>query len=239
MAETVALCCVASPGLYTGFAEAMFESAREFFRPSDRVEFHMIAGEAGWPAGTLMRYHRLLENMPVTSHVFLIDADMLFCEPVGAEILPTSEQPFALVLTQHPGYVDKPAEELPFEDRPASACYVPLEKRRRYFCGGFIGGERLEFAEFARQVRRRIDQDLDDGITPRWNDESAVNAEAARHIGDKIILSPAYCHPDRDDHYLPFWPERYARKLVALDKTPAERGSRDSAAQNRTEASNS
>lgn len=187
--------------------------------------------------GTLLRYHRLFENMPKTDHVYLCDADMRFESHVGSEILPTHEQPSALVLTLHPGYVGKSANELPFEDRPEAACYVPPEKRRVYYCGAFVGGERLEFAHFARQVKRRIDEDLARGMTPRWVDESAVNAAAVAHLGDKIVLSPEMCHPDNDDYYLTFWPERYARKLVALDKTPAERAIRDGAAQNRTGAS--
>ena len=236
MAESVALCAVVGGAVYERYAEQLFESAREFFYPSDRVEFHTIPGEEGWPNGTLMRYHRLLENMPRTDHVFLCDADMLFQGHVGSEILPTSGRP-SLVLTLHPGYVGKPAGELPFEDRPDSACYVPPGKRRRYYCGAFVGGDRREFTEFARQIKSRIDHDLANGMTPCWVDESAVNATAVSHIGDKVVLSPAYCHPDRDDYYLTFWSERYPRLLVALDKTAAERAWRDGAAQNRTGAS--
>ncbi len=225
MPESTALVCVAGGPIYEAYAEQLMESAREHFHPTARTEYIILDGEAGWPNGTLLRYHRLLRERIETDWLYMIDADMLMVSEIYAEILPPEE--FAIVLTEHPGYVDMPAEELPFEDRPESACYVPLEKRRRYYCGGFWGGERLEVFDVARMMVKRIDEDISHGITPRWNDESALNCAVTHYGGYQARLSPAFCFPADPTFYEQHvWTQKYEPRIIAVDKPPEHREGR-------------
>lgn len=225
MPESCALVCVAGGRAYEVYAEALMESAREHFRPTRRMEYVILDGEASWPNGTLLRYHRLLQETFKTDYLFMADADMLVVAPVGAEVLDPDQD--AITVTTHPGYVGLPGEELPFEDRFESACYVPLQKRYRYICGGFVGGERREFQDLARMIVKRIDQDLAAGIQPRWNDESALNAAITIYGGYKTVLSPSYCYPANPTFYQQHvWKEQYEPKIMAVDKPPEHREGR-------------
>ncbi len=224
MGESTALCVVVGGAIYEQYAAQLIDSARDFFHPTEHIEFHTIPGDEGWPNGTMMRYHHLLDNLPDTDYIFHIDADARFEFPVGPEILPVGW----MTATAHPGYVNKHRDEWPFEDREDSRCYVAPERRRQYICGGFLGGSFTSFQVFARAVAAKIDYDLSIGITPKWHDESAANAVIAAY-GDgrpNVLLSPAYAYPDDASWYRTWWPHEYDRKIVMLDKTQAERGDR-------------
>ncbi len=226
MSESTALVAVAGGETYIRYAEALMESAREFFHPTPRIELIVLDGFDTWPAGTMMRYHRLLQEKIKTDYLFMVDADMLCVGAIGDEILPSAERQFAITVTQHPGYVGSPPYPPQFEDREESACYLSPEKRGTYFCGGFVGGERGEFQDLARMIVKRIDQDLSNEIVPRWHDESALNCAVRHYYGDRIELSPSYCFPEDSSWYETWWPERYEPKIQAVDKTHAERGAR-------------
>ena len=223
MPETTALCVVAGGATYHRYALALMASAREFFHPTEHVTTHIIEGEYGWPNGTMMRYHRLLEAMPDADYVFLCDADMLMVAPVGAEILPSYE---GLAATLHPGYVRKPRAELPYETNPESAAWVAPDEGDAYYCGGFVGGTWRAMRGLANTIAGIIDLDVQRGITPRWHDESALNRCLAVEA-PAVVLSPSYCHPDNDAYYRGHvWDGDFVRRIVALDKPSEERQGR-------------
>ena len=220
MAESVALVTVASES-YRGFAENLMDSAREFFRPTEPrgLTFEILEGEEGWPRGTMCRHSVLLSHLPRAYYVFLIDADMLFADFVGPEILPKM---YGITATLHPGFVGRTKGELPFERNPESAAYVHPDAGEAYYCGGFVGGERLAMRMLSGSVEATLERDALNGIVPCWHDESAVN----RFLVDnppEVVLHPGYCNPDDDHWYRSWWPEQWSRRIVALDKTPAER----------------
>jgi hypothetical protein len=156
--------------------------------------------------------------------VFLIDADMQFEQHVGPEILPTGG--FGITATEHPGYVGKTPAEFPYERNPDSTTCIPSPLGERYYCGGFVGGDRLSMRLLASQVAAMIDLDQEHGITPIWHDESALNKALLYTLPPRTVLPPSYCYPDHDDYYRTFWPDIYSRKIVAVDKTAAERSGR-------------
>lgn len=200
------------------YAQGLGRTASKFFRPSSLTHFKIIPGEEGWPKGTMYRWHRLLENMPLTDYVFLCDADMRFEGEVGPEILSPH-----VTLTLHPGYVGKLPCELPYEKRPNSACSVSPIDGSLYFCGGFAGGPTKELKRFANEIVSRIDRDVENGLIPVWHDESALNKVASVWT-DLHILDPSYCHPDQDEYYIRnIWKRTYPRRLVAIDKKEEER----------------
>lgn len=225
MPESTALVTVVSGDAYHDFSDAMLESAREHFHPTEEIIFRRFNGPEGWPAATLMRYHVLLRWLPRAHYVFMIDADAVFEQEVGPEILPPHR--LGITATLHPGYVGKPRGELPYERRPESAAYIgPYEGHSAYYAGGFVGGERLAVRILAAQIANIIDADEANGIIPTWHDESCLNRVLAT-APPAVSLSPAYCHPDRDDYYREHvWTEPYERRIVMLDKSGDERGER-------------
>ncbi len=171
----------------------------------------------------MYRHHRLLEALPRTNYVFLMDADMLAVGPIGPEIIPSE---YGITACQHPGYVGKPRAELPYETLPESAAYVGPEEGDVYYCGGFVGGERLAMRMLSSQIAAIVDMDVSRGHTPVWHDESALNRVLAVDP-PAVALSPAYCYPSEDSYYREcVWTESYERRILALDKTAEERGER-------------
>lgn len=218
---STALVTVVSGAAYVAYAEAMFESAREHFHPTEEVLFVTLPGRKGWPDATMYRPRILAEQMPDADYVFLIDADMVFVAPVGSEVLPG----IGVTATQHPGYVGKSDSELPYEYRATSACYVASGEGAAYYAGGFFGGGHSAMGFLVGAIAVLIDIDLAKGITPVWHDESALNACLALAPPTRV-LSPSYCYPNNDHWYRTFWLESYERRIVAVDKTQAERGDR-------------
>lgn len=205
------LICVVSGSVYERYAERLFASAEGKFPGDCRA----LPGREGWPDATLYRYHVLLEyDWSAYNYLYLCDADMLFAAKVGREILSP------LVATAHPGYVHM-RKNLPYEKRPQSAAFV--HKGTTYYAGGFVGGKREAFLDLARGIKNQIDRDDANGIVARWHDESHLNAQLAL-LPPTRTLSPSYCYPDDASAYP--WLNGTRRILVALDKTPSERGER-------------
>lgn len=211
-----ALVTVVEGEIYEKFTEDLFASAFEYFRPTDKVIMLMLPGRSGWPAATMYRYHVLVENFPEADYIFLSDADMLFEGPVADEILPHR----GVTATLHPGYVNR--ADLPYETRVG---LWSSARGKRYYCGGFVGGTRFEMLSLAVRIREIIDHDVSSGHIPIWHDESALNAVLSTDPPE-VTLSPAYCYPDDDTWYQTIWTSSYERKLVALDKTQAQRDAR-------------
>ena len=212
------LVTVVTGEIYEKFTEDLFDSAEQFFHPTDEVEFLMLPGTPGWPEATMLRWHHLFLGFPESDYVFMSDADMLFVADVWDEILPND----GITATQHPGYVGEVKERLPYERRPESFSYVAPHRGGTYYCGGFVGGTAEAMFDLAEIVSDKINLDRASGVTPVWHDESALN-HTLLLIKPEVVLTPSYCYPDNDSYYKTFWPEQYERKLVALDKTPAQR----------------
>lgn len=215
------LVTVVSGDLYEKFTADLFDSAEEFFHPTDEIDLLMLPGVPGWPDATMLRPQVLAQHFPDSDFVFLCDADMLFAGHVGNEILR-----YGIIATVHPGYVGMHTEMLPYERRVESYCCVDYGKGDRYYAGGFWGGSALAVQYACEAITIMIRQDTRNGIVPVWHDESALNCFLAFTKTPKIALSPSYCYPDNDSYYKTFWPEQYERKLVALDKTPEQRAGR-------------
>jgi hypothetical protein len=163
-----------------------------------------------WPGPSLLRYHLFLQHERLLSEVdYLLhcDADMRFVAPVGEEILGE------LVATISPVAHDKRRPRFPYENRVASAAYVPPRAGKRYYAGAFNGGETGRFLEMARAIRDMTDADGRRGIVARCNDESYLNKYLCDHP-PTVTLSPEYCYPE--SWRLPFTP-----KVLCLDKNHA------------------
>jgi histo-blood group ABO system transferase len=219
---------IVATGKYISFVPPLIASAEHYFCPGHEVTYfvftdgtlpehpHVVTipqDKLGWPYDTLMRisfYHQHRALLQAMDYLFATDADMLFVDTVGDEIL--SER----VATQHPGYVGRRGT---YETDSHSTAYVALHEGEHYFAGGFNGGSREEFLKMARTITENIYKDLAHKIVAVWHDESHIN----RYFIDNPptqILSPSYCYSmslaATNGKPLP-----YPKRLIALDKNHA------------------
>lgn len=218
MADSSCLVTVVHGAAYERYSAALFDSAADLFRPTERVAFVTLPARAGWPDATLYRYHVILEQQELLEYdyLFLVDADMRLEAPVGPEILSP------LTATRHPGYTTAQRHQVPYERRAESAACVPPDRGSIYYAGGFVGGRRDLFLELAATIAGTIDSDDQTGLVALWHDESHLN-RALIDSPPFLSLTPSYCYPDDDSHYLGSWRDDYSRRLVALDKSTTAR----------------
>lgn len=215
--------CITATGRYDAYAQKLIESARKYFCVEDEVTFFVFTDgqielapdiviiyqqRLGWPDDTLKRFsfyaqqQKLLQEM---DYVFATDADMLFVDYVGNEIL--GER----VATQHPGFVNKRGT---YETNSLSKACITAREGKYYFAGGFYGGSALEFIKLVETLAHNIEIDEAHNFIAVWHDESHLNRYFIDHKPTKI-LSPAYCYPES-------WKLPYKKRLLALDKNHAE-----------------
>lgn len=221
-ADNIGLLIMAT-GKYVNFVPPLVKSSEKYFCRNHNVTYFVFTdGELpaadnivrihqsrlGWPYDTMMRYHTYAAQEELLSsqdYLFACDADMLFVDEVGDEIL--GER----VATQHPGFVGKRGS---YETNPLSTAYVSSQEGTYYFAGGFYGGTAKEVMRIAKTNAANIDKDLESGLIAVWHDESHWNRYC---IDNKptLILTPSYCYPES-------WNLTYTKRLLALDKNHAE-----------------
>ena len=220
---------IVATGSYIDFVEPLINSADTYFCNNHEVTYFIFTdseitqaervikiyeSKRGWPYDTLMRitmYHTHRDKLGEMDYLFATDADMLFVDEVGNEIL--SDR----VATQHPGYVERRGT---YERRPSSTAYVHTQEGTHYFAGGFNGGSAHEFLKMAKTITKNIMKDLGRNIIAVWHDESHIN----RYFIDNPptqVLSPSYCYSMNlaatHGKRLPYNP-----RLIALDKDHAQ-----------------
>lgn len=211
--------CIMATGRYDAYAQRMIESARKHFLKNQDVTYfvftdgHVQASpdvvqifqkRLGWPYDTLMRFAVYAQHEDVLSqmdYLYALDADMLFVDDVGDEILSN------LVGTQHPGYVGKRGT---YETNPISTACVKHHEGQIYFAGGFYGGKTQEVLTLLKTLVQKIQVDLAKKFIAVWHDESHLNRYFIDHK-PTLVLTPSYCYPE--DWRLP-----YKKRLLALVK---------------------
>lgn len=214
-------------GKYSIFWKSFYESAEKYFLVNHTKTYYVytdapeLAFETnanvvkiyqknlGWPHNTLMRFSMFMAQKDIllqTDFLFFCNANLLFEDMVGDEILAFSE---GLVALQQPGYWNKPREAFPYETNPQSTAYIPTNKGRYYVMGALNGGKTESFLGMAEDLQKNIEIDLQQNIIAVWHDESHLNA----YLVDKEfkLLDPSYGYPE--DWDLPFTP-----KIKILDK---------------------
>jgi histo-blood group ABO system transferase len=162
---------------------------------------------APWPLPTLLRYEAITRHSQAMTGVdclLYVDVDMRFVAPFE---LPPLDGLFAV---QHPGCIDLPSDQLPFERDPLSRAFVPSGTGDRYVCGGIQGGETRRYLTACAEMARWIDDERASGRVPIWHDESIWNRWCIEDPPE-LVLSANYCWPEHRSGGNPV--------LVALDKT--------------------
>lgn len=214
---------VVATGKYISFVEPLIQSAEKYFCTNHHITYFIFTDgdlqeservikifqpRLGWPFDSMMRYHIYEAHQDLIAtqdYLFACDADMLFVNEVGSEIL--AER----VATLHPGFIGRRGS---YETNPHSLAYVSMEEGDYYFAGGFYGGTAKELLNIARVNAARIDEDLNRGVIAIWHDESHWNRYCIDHK-PTLILSPSYCYPED-------WHLNYPQKLLALNKNHQE-----------------
>jgi len=228
-AKKIGLLTVAT-GKYINFISPLIESAKKFFCKNHEVYFFVFTDQSvapvenviilhhkklGWPYDTMMRvqaYNKYKVLYGAFDYLFACDADMLFVNEVGDEILSTR------VGTRHPGFFHKRGS---YEVRKSSAAYVPAQEGEYYFAGGFYGGKRDVFIDINRSILEMIERDKKKNLIAVWHDESYLNRYFIDHPPTKI-LAPDYCFPDQPILARKWGINYFKPKLLALTKKHSE-----------------
>jgi hypothetical protein len=198
-------------GKYIRFWDEFYKTAERHFFPGVEKHYFVFTDQEfpesvlpnvskveqenlGWPDNTLRRFHMFLKvesELELHDYLYFFNANCRFKKDIGKEFLP--EQNDQLLVVRHPGQLNKPESELPYERNPRSRACIPFGRGRDYVCGGVNGGSSHAFLRFANTARDAIDADYRDGIVAQWHDESHIN----RYIIDNpfSIRSASYCYP--------------------------------------------
>ena len=221
--KNIGLCIVATQQ-YITFLKPLIESARKNFLNNHSLKFFVFSDQNieneedikvikfpnhPWPHPTLKRFEAFYDNsheFDKCDYIFSIDVDMIIEDKIKDNILGD------LVGVKHPGYYDiKNKEAFTTETNKKSTAYIEDKNAMKgYFAGGFYGGSKKHFIKLVKTCSKNITQDLENGITAIWHDESHLNKYFLSHPPKKV-LSPAYCTPEGSQ--LPF-----ESKIIALLK---------------------
>lgn len=197
----------------------VFTDNKSLFGEEENKHIHRIyQANLGWPDNTLKRFHIFLsikeQLIQETDYVFFCNANLIFKQPVGDEILPPIDSN-KLVGTLHPGFFNKSNTEFTYERSPLSTAYIAEKEGNHYYAGGFSGGKTEEYMQLCETIKNRVDQDTHNKLIAVWHDESHIN----RYFLDNppYTLSPAYLYPE--GLTLPF-----EEKIMIRDKSKKEYG---------------
>lgn len=235
---TIGLCLVCT-GRYDVFLPELLEQVDRLFFPNDKVEVFLFTDKLKqyinservsvnyiytehkpFPASTLYRFKYFSSQSESLKskcdYVFYMDVDMRIVEPIGHEILP-EEGNDGLVGTLHCGFYHRGGS---WEDNIDSKAYVPLENRKKYFAGGFQGGEVNAYMNAVKALANNIDEDERNGVVPIWHDESAWNCYLSTR--NPKILTPDYCMVENEQLRINWGVSNFIPKIIALDKNHSE-----------------
>ncbi|XP_033893848.1 globoside alpha-1,3-N-acetylgalactosaminyltransferase 1-like isoform X4 [Acipenser ruthenus] len=204
-------------GKYTRFIKGFLETAEKHFLVGYKVNYYIFTDKPDevpsvalgmqrnlsvitvskffrWQEISMRRMERILNTieerlLKEVDYLYCLDVDMLFHNHWGAEVLST------LVAAIHPGYYKNPREVFPYERRPASQAYVPLDQGDFYYAGAMIGGLIENVRALTRTCHQAILIDKQNDIEAAWQEESHLNKYFLQHKPTKL-LSPEYLWDD-------------------------------------------
>lgn len=214
-------------GKYDIFWEDFYKTSEKYFLNNSKKQYfvftdveyiyneedkniHKIYQESlGWPYNTLMRFNmfkKIEDRLKEFDYIFFLNANMLFVQTVGEEILPIEED---LLVVKHPGFYDKSSSDFTYDRNVNSLAYIPYGEGEYYIAGGFNGGKSSQFIKLINELDENIQNDLDNDVIALWHDESHIN----KYILDKNykILDPGYIYPEG-------WNLPFEKKIIVRDK---------------------
>ncbi len=199
-------------GKYDVFVPSLIDSCEKYFLPNLEKNYFVFTdsdkilssdkvvkvnqNKLGWPYDTMMRFHmfeRIEKMLSETNFCFFMNANMEVVSEIDISILPSSKND-GIVAFLHPGFFDQSKCKYTYERRKESNFCVPEGCENFYYQGCFFGGESSAFLEMTSILKKMMDDDLSNGITPLWHDESALNW----YLLDKnpLVLNPGFGYPE-------------------------------------------
>lgn len=207
------------------FTDEPDEMRRELGSHEINLEIFRIERK-GFPGDTLYRYHHFYSARDslvalgdcCPEALYYFDADMLVCDRVKDEVLPTKSK--SLVATAHPGFYNRPGNDpmgTPETDQRSTAFIPGSRYRPCYWAGGFNGGEFESFMRMSKVISERVNIDDTNSIVAIWHDESHLNCYLSMPeiLPSVKIMNPSYCYPES-------WNIPFQKKILALDKNHKE-----------------
>ena len=175
----------------------------------------------GWPEATLMRYKLMEEHSSFFEEEVLmyLDSDMKVLKIPPRNLFESCFET-GMALVEHPGfyrpkgfrrvilYLFNPRIFITdlrsikthlaigsWETNQKSTAYVSKQERKFYYCGGAWFGKNENFKGLVRTLRKRVDDDLENGVVAIWHDESHLNWWAANFVFES--LTPTICFDPR------------------------------------------
>ena len=216
---------------YIEFIAPLQKSVKQFFLTNHNVDMYCFTNMEApegilkieqehmpWPYPTLLRYHIFMKQYDTLKKydaVFYCDADMLFVDNIGDEILSD------ITATIHPGFISDTTAFYAYQRNPISSAFIQLDQGEHYYCGGFNGG--FKYLDMCRELVKLIDIDLRKNICAIHHDESYLN-RFLLDVKPTCILSPEYCYPDSKNTWLmqKLTAYNYKPRLIALEKNHKE-----------------
>lgn len=194
------------PGYYeTIKRKFLTNTPKDFFVFTDMVDYPFLAGKDDvitvpvehqkWPFSTLMRFkmmNKASEKLEDYSHIIYIDGDMYASSVVTEDEFFSHDKP--LFGVKHICYVTKMGE---FEMNPRSTAGVSRsDDLSDYHAGTFFGGKGDAILELIKELDRRVDIDLENGIVAKWHDESQLNKYFVERKHLVRTLDPSYIYSE-------------------------------------------
>ena len=222
-------------GKYSIFWKDFYTSCESFFLPEIRKEFfvwtdkeQLIQGldnvkvfpreSGGFPADSLYRFEMFLQaenELRDCDYIYYFNANTLFLQPVGEEILPDET---GLVAGRWPGRRERQHPMFyPYERNKRSTAYIPPRKPPYvYYTGGMNGGTAESYLKMVRTLNENVREDDRNGIIAYVNDESHLNRYLWEHPCK--IMGAEYATPEEFMYRkLKYEPKIIFRDKVCLD----------------------
>jgi len=217
-------------GKYIKFWDEFFNSCEKYFLTDMYKEYfvftdasqvehehnqriHRIYQEKmGWPYDTLMRFHlfnKIEDELKRFDYIYFFNANTKFVKVIlPSDIIPDKDS--GLVGVIHPLYQDLQQDKIPYErNQNQSLAFVPKDTGQYYFQGCLSGGDTVSYIALIRELKRRIQIDLDNKIIAEWHDESHLNKYFIEH--PPKMLHSGFAYPEG-------WMLPYEIRVLMLDK---------------------
>ena len=197
----------------------VFTDSPKLYDEDNNKHIHRIKQKnLGWPDNTLKRFHIFLrikqQLLRETDFLFFCNANLIFKEDIGQEIIPSKEEN-QLVGTIHPGFYNSPNSEFTYERRQYSKAYIPEGEGIHYYAGGFSGGYTEKYLQLCETIKSWVDVDKSKNIVAIWHDESHINKYFLEN--PPFTLSPSYLYPEG-------WSIPFKEIIMIRDKSKEEYG---------------
>lgn len=197
----------------------VFTDASKLYAEDENKHIHRIKQKnLGWPDNTLKRFHMFLQVkeqlLRETDFLFFCNANLLFVQNVGGEILPQLKDNL-LVGTIHPGFYHSLNSEFTYERRPVSKAFISQGEGKHYYAGGFSGGCTGAYLQLCETIKSGVDIDESNGVVAVWHDESHINKYFLEN--PPLTLSPSYLYPEG-------WSLPFEKIILIRDKNKKEYG---------------